>query len=156
MKNINNLFGIIALMVTTQFFTGCMISKINDNQKQELNLLIAQSDGAAIEYIEKNSIDVNAVYADSGGGSILHVAAIYANKTVAQYLIEHGANVNARSKGGDTPIYIAAMINDVQGVRLLLEAGADPTIADVNGLTPLAIARASGSHNVVKFLTTVD
>ncbi|MEQ2252900.1 hypothetical protein ILYODFUR_026646, partial [Ilyodon furcidens] len=48
----------------------------------------------------------------------LHLAAGYNNLEVAEYLLEHGADVNAQDKGGLIPLHNAASY----GVRLLRPA----------------------------------
>lgn len=67
-----------------------------------------------------------------------------------RYLIEHGANPNARTipgqrtyafwrdtrTRGETPLHRAAAFASQEIVQLLLDAGADKTIRDVNGDSP--------------------
>ncbi|KAF8476566.1 ankyrin repeat-containing domain protein, partial [Russula ochroleuca] len=62
---------------------------------------------------------------------------------VAQLLLEHGADVNARIEhGGDddngrTPLHTAANYGRVEVVRVLLEHGANVGAEDNKGRTPL-------------------
>ena len=94
--------------------------------------------------------------------------------SIARVLIEHGADVRARSKSGFTPLLFAARQGDLESVRLLLAAGADvndgtpilkrpagrraaslPDDVDPNvpdGMTPLLMATASGYEDVAVFL----
>ena len=61
----------------------------------------------------------------------MHWAAINARVDVAQYLIEHGAEIDAL--GGDlvaTPMQWAARSKNLQILRLFLKHGASPTIRD--------------------------
>ena len=56
-------------------------------------------------------------------------------------LLDHGANVAARSIDGRTPIYQAAvMANALPVLRLLLDKGADPNVKTLTGMTPLMAA----------------
>jgi len=57
---------------------------------------------------------------------------------IAQMLIEHGANVNARAKDGFTPLLNAST---VELTRLLLQHGADPFAKDDRGETALDWAK---------------
>jgi ankyrin repeat protein len=52
-------------------------------------------------------------------------------------LIQHGADVNARSNPGYTPLHLAVTNLCVETVKLLLENGADPKIRDDSGKTAL-------------------
>jgi ankyrin repeat protein len=63
---------------------------------------------------------------------------------VVRVLIEHKADVNARTDGGFTPLLFAAQQGDADSAQLLLTAGADVNVATPDGDTPLLIASASG------------
>jgi ankyrin repeat protein len=97
---------------------------------------------------------------------------------VARVLIEHGANVRARSKVGYTPLLFATQQGDLPMVEMLIAAGADvnestppPTLASgfdsynlvvrpmptrpnapPGGTTPLMMAAASGHERVALYL----
>jgi cytohesin len=79
----------------------------------------------------------------------------------ARALIEHRANVNARSKSGFTALLFAAQQNDRAIVELLLGAGADVNAATSApssaagppaGTTALLIAAASGHEDLALYL----
>lgn len=53
--------------------------------------------------------------------SVSFVAAGYNNLEVAEYLLEHGADVNAQDKGGLIPLHNAASYGVSSPPRLLLE-----------------------------------
>ncbi len=71
---------------------------------------------------------------------------------IAQALVGHGADVNARSKAGITPLMIAAGHGNSGMIAVLVKAGADPQTVDAEGRTALDIARLSGSDPAVKAL----
>lgn len=54
-----------------------------------------------------------------------HVSWFSGNVECAKYLIEKGANVNAKTNAAQTPLMIAALQGFDDIVRLLLEKGAD-------------------------------
>jgi ankyrin repeat protein len=69
------------------------------------------------------------------GGTLLHLAIEYDDLKLARWLIDRGADVNARSAidadgfGGHTPLYHCVVTNgltDDSKARLLLDRGADP------------------------------
>jgi cytohesin len=70
----------------------------------------------------------------------LHVAAANPNLELAQFLLEHGADVNARDAESRAPLHFAVKRRDLEMIRLLLDAGADPNAKDSTGWTPLCWA----------------
>lgn len=55
--------------------------------------------------------------------SPLHVAAAFENLELISYLIENGADVNARDEVGHTPLTVAVFANNISNVKLLLSHG---------------------------------
>ncbi|KAJ9620580.1 palmitoyltransferase akr1 [Taxawa tesnikishii (nom. ined.)] len=88
----------------------------------------------------------NANSADEQGITALHWAAINGHYALCHFLIQAGANVNA--KGGDaeaTPILWASKKCNLDIVNLLLHNGADPLIADDQGYNLLHCATLDGN-----------
>src|SRR5579871_4113587 len=89
-----------------------------------------------------------------------------ANDTaIVKYLIEKGADVNARNSAGDTPLILAASYGNLELVKLLLAKGADVNAVDAaesiqvkNGpialgsFTPLLAGAAYGGYDTIKVL----
>jgi ankyrin repeat protein len=77
---------------------------------------------------------------------------------LAQRLIAHGADVNARMRRraptgttdfnmvGATPFIMAARTGDVEMMRLLANFGADPLLSNEDNTTPLMAAAGLGTH----------
>jgi uncharacterized protein len=64
---------------------------------------------------------------------------------VAKALVDHGANVNAKSKSGFTALQFAAQQGDMESAKALLAAGATVNEADPDdAMTPLLTAIGSG------------
>ena len=86
----------------------------------------------------------------------LHVAAEYCRYDIARFLIENGADVNARTvkgwRGGRTPLHFAARGNCVKVAQLLISKGVDVNVEDDDRFIPLHYAAFYGSKEMVVFL----
>jgi ankyrin repeat protein len=71
---------------------------------------------------------------------------------VTRALIEHRADVHARTKGGFTALLFAARQGDLDSVRSLLDAGADVNEATPDGMSALLVASANGYESLAIFL----
>jgi len=78
------------------------------------------------------NLDVNAT--DSHGGTLLREAAYSNNLDVVKYLVEKGADVNAKDRFEHTPLYLTS---NPDVVKYLVEKGADVYAKDDDGMTPL-------------------
>ncbi|KAF9734413.1 hypothetical protein PMIN06_009966 [Paraphaeosphaeria minitans] len=88
----------------------------------------------------------DATYQDEQGITPLHWAAINNHYALCHFLIQSGANINA--KGGDavaTPVLWAAKRCHYYIVNLLLEHGADPLLTDDQGFNLLHSATLDGN-----------
>ena len=93
--------------------------------------------------VEELRLDVNAK--DPLGWTPLYLAALNDCTETARCLLEHGADVNARTRDGSTPLMAAAkeILEDGQHselVKLLLDAGAEVDPRDKDGRTALFYA----------------
>jgi ankyrin repeat protein len=79
-------------------------------------------------------------------------AAEKGRESIVEYLIQQGANVNAKEEFGDSPLVFAASWSHVHIVHALLMAGADVNTMDAEQDTPLTIAAAEGHTQVCSIL----
>lgn len=63
------------------------------------------------------------------GDTPLHEAAIRGHTNIAQILLQHGANINARRVTGETPLFLAAIACKGKMKQLLISHGADMNIS---------------------------
>jgi len=107
------------------------------------------TDADTVELLLSRGADPNR--AGPGGATALMWAAPDVEKM--RRLIDHGANVNARSETDRTALLVAASYpGTVNALRLLIERGADLRAEDRGGSTALALAVRSSSVEVVHWL----
>jgi hypothetical protein len=99
---------------------------------------------------------------DYGGHTALHMVAMYAQSLVPQgsstrleaykrpqmermvaLLLDHGADIDAKTNQGDTPLHYASWRFEYDLIELLVANGADINATDKDGQTPLAYAMDS-------------
>jgi len=80
----------------------------------------------------------------AGNGSCvapIHSAVAAKDFAIAQRLLDHGADVNAKQHGGYTPLHSAGLHGDLAMTELLLSYGADRSIRSDEGKTAYDMAR---------------
>ncbi|KAM6975395.1 poly [ADP-ribose] polymerase tankyrase-1 isoform 1-T1 [Tautogolabrus adspersus] len=82
----------------------------------------------------------------------LHLAAGYNNLEVAEYLLEHGADVNAQDKGGLIPLHNAASYGHVDIAALLIKYNTCVNATDKWAFTPLHEAAQKGRTQLCALL----
>jgi len=156
----------------------------------EVNVVAQEKIDVLINAIYDNNYTLFKEIVDSGidlekrdksfGFTPLLAATSKQNKEMVLYLLEKGANVNAKSRSGGTPLKIAARGNNpeilkiiikngadlkewypiflaishnkIKNVEILLDAGVDVNIMDPNGYTPLSCAAASCNVEITKLV----
>ena len=93
------------------------------------------------------------------GRTLLHDAADKSQLDAVRYLLDRGADVNARTSDGRTALHMAAQRGDILMITLLLSRGAAIDQRDAKGWTPLdratkwhredaaAMLRSRGAHS---------
>ncbi|KAL8837656.1 MAG: hypothetical protein Q9205_006706 [Flavoplaca limonia] len=74
---------------------------------------------------------------DNDKMTALHAAAKGGHYRAVEFLVKHGANVNALMINRFTPLHLAASAHHAEVVRYLIENGADVNAQDAQGQTPL-------------------
>ena len=67
-------------------------------------------------------------------------------------ILEHGANINAKTEHGYTPLMFASVYNNYVTVKFLVENGADMNLKNANGESALYLASLTGDKPVISTL----
>ncbi len=89
---------------------------------------------------------------DNLGATPLHHAAQGGCVRAVQWLLDHGADPNARRADGGTALHAAAAAGQVKAAEALVRAGAAVAAKDGSGRTPLDVAESRGHKAVVGVL----
>ena len=134
--------------------------------KAEVNARTTLGDAPAGESVP---LTVALLYRQLQGATPLHMAAFPGHQEVAESLLAHGADVNAKNQDGATPLHLAALAGRKGMAELLLAHGAEvnaknrdsshapgmPMVmaeAPFEGSTPLQWAAAGGHRDVAELL----
>jgi len=120
----------------------------------ETPLMLAAREGntATVHALLEGGADPNAQEKNGRQTALMWAIAEQHHPDVVKELVQHKADVNAKSKNGFTALMFASR-GDVESTRILLNAGADPNafIPDWGG-TALIIASTMGQTDVVEAL----
>ena len=89
---------------------------------------------------------------DSNGVTDLHKASYLNLPTLTLYLLNKGADVNAKSKAGPTPLHATAVNNAHETAEVLLKHGADVNAKNDGDWTPLHHAAYENAHETAEVL----
>ena len=123
------------------------------NTKRLIVEAAAAGDVEAVrDLLEADPVLVNTHSSD--GWTPLHLAAHFGHLHVAEELLAHGADVDARASNhlGTTPLLWGVIGQDVALVTLLLDHGADVNEASTSGSTPLHKAAVLGNASLTRLL----
>eukprot|EP01118_Nematostelium_gracile_P008070 TRINITY_DN2652_c0_g1_i4.p1 TRINITY_DN2652_c0_g1~~TRINITY_DN2652_c0_g1_i4.p1 ORF type:complete len:263 (+),score=68.77 TRINITY_DN2652_c0_g1_i4:558-1346(+) len=87
--------------------------------------------------------------ADPNSDGLLHQAANNCSCELVKYLIDKGADVNARDRNFKMPLHLLTHKN-IQNAIVLLKHGADLNAVSNSGTTPLMVAASNGDVERVK------
>ncbi|HLW79952.1 MAG TPA: ankyrin repeat domain-containing protein [Terriglobia bacterium] len=105
-----------------------------------------------VDFLLAQGAEVNAASRNAFAVMPLHSATASRHLGIAQALVEHRADVNARQQGGYAPLHEAANTGNEEMTRLLATHGANPNARADDGRTPLSIAVSKGYDAVADLL----
>lgn len=102
----------------------------------------ASNDLEHVRLLVEEGHDINEPHPVSGT-TPLHRAAHNNRTAMCEYLMDHGANIQAKDVQGMTPLHLAAQFGRVETIELLLDRGAD--------LNALSDKGADAAHMAMAF-----
>ena len=131
--------------------TGCWFANSAVGQiarTQSLFEAMRRGEASSVRAAIQDGVDVNS--RDTDGSTFLIQAALYAQPSDLEFLLAHGADVNAANQAGHTALMRA--MPDLAKIKLLVEHGADVNVS-AGGTTPLVVAAGiSSAEDVVRYL----
>jgi ankyrin repeat protein len=89
---------------------------------------------------------------DPPGWTPLIYAATGGHEPIVDYLIDHGANLDARSPNGTTALMMAIHEHHVRTAQLLIDRGADVTLRNQDGASALSWAKVNNEDALIREL----
>jgi ankyrin repeat protein len=89
-----------------------------------------------------------------GRGTPLQAAVVLGHIAIAQFLLEHDADVNVRDKSNSTLLHEASESGNLDVMELLLSHGADVNVLDYRGDSPLHKASRYQKLDAIKLLVS--
>eukprot|EP01095_Lingulamoeba_sp_RSL-Kostka_P009023 TRINITY_DN3077_c5_g1_i1.p1 TRINITY_DN3077_c5_g1~~TRINITY_DN3077_c5_g1_i1.p1 ORF type:complete len:379 (-),score=108.91 TRINITY_DN3077_c5_g1_i1:72-1208(-) len=114
-------------------FLSCSKGILNDFKKDFYENIINENIDVNVSCFENGKLFLNANLPHT----LLHYASLYDHPDLIQFLLDNGADIEAKDGEGDTPLCWAAFKNKYSSVKCLLENGACLTFSDDNNLSPL-------------------
>lgn len=91
-----------------------------------------------------------------GGQRPIHIAILFDDLELVEYLIKHDAHLMVRDYNGYTPLLKAAALGRLRIVERLIEAGVPPFHKDPWGVTPLDKAVLYNQKQVIDYFNQLD
>ena len=88
----------------------------------------------------KTLVNQKQVEVNRSGWTPLHYACTNGHLAIAEFLLDKGAMVNARSASDTTPLMMAVRAGNIELVKLLLDRGADIRMRNHQGYTAIDVA----------------
>jgi ankyrin repeat protein/mRNA-degrading endonuclease RelE of RelBE toxin-antitoxin system len=129
------------------------IYAMNENGDTPLHIAVAHESLAMVKLLIEHDADMEAKNVQQNI-TPLFFACVPKDNYILEYMLDHGANVNARGPNGSTLLSMACYAGYPEKVTLLLNKGADVSLKDKKGRTALHFACKYKSPQIVKILLT--
>ncbi len=118
-----------------------------------LNHLIAKNHTEMVKFLIDNGTYIDSRYRTR---TPLMTAAAMKNTDLVEYLLEHGANVNAIDSSGNSALIYAVSYRDLRTTEAILNHGPDLNIVNNEGRNAIAIAADLGLYEIINAIEERD
>ena len=130
---------VVVAMAVAFAVIAAMPAAPGQDDLRSLSLAIRQGNLAAVQALVAKT-PAFATAADDGGYTPLHIAATAGSVEIIEFLLKHGAAIEARTGGGQTPLFQTVPLANEEAFRFLRSKGADINARDNDGRTILQFA----------------
>lgn len=107
-------------------------------------------------FFKADKIKVDDIIDLNAGQRAIHLAVLFDDAELVDYLIENDAHLMARDYNGYTPLLKAAALGRLSIVKKLINAGVPPSHKDPWGVSPLDKAILFNQTDVINYLQQLD
>ena len=148
-----SVLGLTVAMLLLNVAVGCRMQLAPTDPVDALMLAARRNDVTELDRLLKSGVDINSKR-DISGYTALHEAAVGGSADAVDFLVKHGANIDARDANGLTPLFVAISADDTEEAALaLIRDGANTNLVDPDQSTPLEYARGFSRTRVVQLLS---
>lgn len=124
--------------------------------KNPFILAIGSNDMDTVRKMVESGTDVNTTDGSVWNSTPLAFAVLRGYTNEVEYLIDHGANLDARNETGTTPLMQALtdVVSSLDTAEMLIAHGANLEIEDSSGCTAIDYATLSHNTNAIEMLET--
>ena len=137
--------------VTNQFIASIYDRRRETKTKQEL---MTFDETIVKPLIKNNKANINECFNDNSENLLINISGqLHRDDNMKQFLLDNGADINAKCKGKTAIMKIIEGYNPkLDELKWLISKGADVNIKDNNGKTALAKALEKGYYDIAEFL----
>jgi ankyrin repeat protein len=151
-----NLLALALVLLITPSCAASDLAFSAHNDTETYTPLMAAASGCQLDEVQKelqrDHEQINVKDADMAGATALDFAVKHDCVDVTKYLLEDGADVNARKTDGLTALHLAARNGNMEIIKLLLAGKADIHAVAKDGGTPVDSALKRGHPDAAEFL----
>jgi hypothetical protein len=115
-----------------------------------------ESDLLIEKYFISNNLKVDDILELNSGHRAVHLAVLFDDEELLDYLVKEDAHLMARDWNGYTPLLKAAALGRLNICKKLIEAGVPPFHKDPWGISPLEKAALFKQSEVVEYFQNLD